>query len=64
MFEAGEEFHYYGNDKGKHGSLGIVISIYTERPREYVCKVNKMLYPLYLEHEKMRKIHREPDWEI
>jgi hypothetical protein len=65
MFEAGDEFLYYGNNTQMHGSLGRVISIHTYSPPvEYLCKVNGIIGALYLSDRKMEKIHKEPDWEI
>ena len=65
MFNAGDEFYYYGRNKDMHGSLGRVIGIYTDHPREYSCKVNGIRGMLYLDHKRMKEIHRgEPDWEV
>jgi hypothetical protein len=64
-FKAGDEFYYYGNDESKHGSLGKVREVHSPfPPREYACIVNGIRDILYLNAEKMEKVHREPNWEV
>ena len=70
MFNVGDEFLYYGNDKERHGETGTITDIY--RPYsthtneiEYVCIVHWSYSPLYLVSRKMKLLHSgTPDWEV